>query len=74
MDSSREVFDELFEPVDFEGGAHDDKHVRFACNVCGLDGADVVSQGVRLVVEDNGRAEGADFEGTSRAGYTSLSW
>lgn len=59
-----EFFDELFEAVYFQGGAHDDEQVGFPAEISGFDAADVVAERVRFVIEYDTGSEGADFEGT----------
>ena len=44
MNGLREVFDELLEPVYFEGSTHDDQHVRSSGNIDGLNRTNVVPQ------------------------------
>ena len=50
MDRFCEFLDELLEPVDFEGGAHDDEQVRFLGEIGGLDAANIIPERMRFVV------------------------
>jgi len=65
---------ELLQTVYLEGGAHDDQEVGTPPHVCGLYSADLVTQWVRLVIQDNGRPKRPDPQGTCRTCDSGLGW
>jgi hypothetical protein len=56
MDGFGKFFHEFLQTVHFQRRPHDDEHIGFSGQICGLDSGDVVAEGMRFVVEHNSGA------------------
>ncbi len=74
VDGVGKLFNELLETMDFQRGTHDDEHVWLLVEIAGLNCAYVVTERMRFIIQDDGRAEGADASGASGTRNTSFTY